>query len=100
MELYVKKLRYMLINIGSTHDARIWRSSRVKAVIEGQSEFTVAGDSAYPITKTLVKSFLKPLTPRHESFNTAQQGLRTQCTECTFGIMKNRDDMQSFPQYI
>ena len=36
---------------------RVWNTSRVKAVIEAQAEFTVAGDSAYPISRWLIKPF-------------------------------------------
>ena len=83
----------MYINSGSTHDARVWRSSRVKAEIEGMGEFTVAGDSPYPISKFVVKAYLNPSTDQKLRYNHAQCGLRSQCTECVFGVLKNRDDI-------
>ena len=33
---------------GSTHDSRVWRMSSVKAYMETQRRFMVAGDSGYP----------------------------------------------------
>ena len=59
---------------------RIWNTSRVKALMEGQAEFTVVGDSAYPISRTLLKPFLAQPTQRHVRFNTSLTGLRTVCT--------------------
>jgi len=42
---------------GSTHDARIWARSEVKEYIEQQHLYMIAGDSAYPISETLVKPY-------------------------------------------
>ena len=32
---------------GSTHDARVWRTSTARAAIETQNEFAIAGKSMY-----------------------------------------------------
>jgi len=38
---------------GSAHDARVWRSSLFKPIIEEQRRFFVAADAAYPISEVL-----------------------------------------------
>ncbi len=75
---------------GSTHDARIWRNSAAKVIIERQSEFCIVGDSAYPISRTLIKPFKETPTRQHQRFNRALTGLRTVCTENIIGIWKRR----------
>lgn len=42
---------------GSAHDARIWRTSLFKPIIEEQRDFMVAGDSAFPIDEVLIKPY-------------------------------------------
>ncbi len=74
---------------GSTHDARIWRSSSTKALMEQQEQFFVLGDSAYPISRTLVKPYKNP-TGNQVPFNRALSGARTHLTENTIGILKRR----------
>ena len=34
---------------GATHDARVWSTSDAKTIFERQEEFTLIGDSAYPV---------------------------------------------------
>jgi len=76
---------------GSTHDARVWKNSAAKVLLESQREFTVAADSAYPISRTILKPFRDPVpSQRHAKFNRALSGLRTICTENTIGIWKRR----------
>ncbi len=72
---------------GSTHDARIWRNSAAKDIIERQNEFMIVGDSAYPISRTLIKPFRDTPTPQHRKFNKALTGLRTVCTENIIGML-------------
>ncbi len=40
------------------HDSRIWVNSEEKMILEEQSEFMVAADSAYPISRTVMKPYL------------------------------------------
>ena len=75
---------------GSTHDARMWRSSKAKKKIERQSVFAIAGDSAYPIARTLIKPYSATPTESHIEFNEAQARLRNDCTEKIFGQVKSR----------
>jgi len=75
---------------GSTHDARIWRNSQAKIVMERQTEFQVVGDSANPISRTLIKPFKETPTRQHRHFNKALTGLRTVCTENLIGIWKKK----------
>ena len=42
---------------GAAHDARIWNTSLFKPEIEGQRRWLLAGDSAFPLTDTLIKPF-------------------------------------------
>jgi len=75
---------------GSTHDARVWRNSSAKAIIEEQSQFQVVGDSAYPISRTLIKPFKETPTPQHRRFNRSLTAIRTVCTENIIGVWKQR----------
>ena len=61
----------------------------MKAFIESQGVFTIAGDSPYPISRHLLKAYFKTPTPRHEAFNFAQCGLRDiLCLESTTDVVK------------
>ena len=78
---------------GSTHDARIWRRSQVKRVIESQRRFLIAGDSAYPISEVLIKPY--PVAEsaqdnRKREFNRRLSGLRTVMSENLYGVWKRR----------
>jgi hypothetical protein len=78
---------------GSTNDARVWRNSPVKRVIERQRRFLLAGDSGYPISENLITPYRNAdalRNPRRRKFNQRLSGLRTVCTENIFGIMKRR----------
>ena len=97
---------------GSTHDSRIWRNCHAKTVLERQSVFCIAGksvesegviilvfsylfysvigDSAYPISRTLVKPYLNPEEGRKRLFNRRLSGIRTIATENSIGILKQR----------
>ncbi|TRY72003.1 hypothetical protein TCAL_09538 [Tigriopus californicus] len=75
---------------GSTHDSRIWRNSPAKIILEQQTEFLIAGDSAYPISPVLVKPFKDTPTNQHRRFNQHLSGLRTACTENMIGVWKRR----------
>jgi len=73
---------------GSTHDARIWRNSRAKTIMESQAEFQIVGDSAYPISRTLIKPYRESPTRNRGRFNKALTGLRTVCTENLIEVWK------------
>ena len=75
---------------GSTHDARIWKLSHAKQIIEEQIEYKIAADSGYPISQVLVKPYSAPEVnenPRR-TFNRKLSGLRTVMTEDIFGRWK------------
>ncbi len=57
--------------------------------MEQQDEFIILGDSAYPISTTLIKPFKDPVG-NEVRFNRALSGARTQLTENTIGILKRR----------
>ena len=42
---------------GCCHDSRVWRNSEEKVVFEGQRRFMLAGDSAYPLSPTMMKPY-------------------------------------------
>jgi len=75
---------------GSTHDALVWRNSTAKELLEEQSEFQIVGDSAYPISRSLIKPLRDTPTAQHRQFNKALTALRTVCTENIIGILKRR----------
>jgi hypothetical protein len=78
---------------GSVNDARIWNTSPVKAVINRQREFLLAGDSGYPISEVLITPYRNAEAagdPTKRLFNQRLSGLRTVCTENIFGIWKRR----------
>ena len=70
---------------GGTHDARVWRNSLAKTIMERQGKVFVAADSAYPISRWLMKPYLPADTPQKIRFNKALTGCRTVSTECIFG---------------
>ena len=78
---------------GSTHDARIWRLSHAKQIIEEQIVYKIAGDSGYPLSQVLVKPYSAAEVqgdPRRKTFNRKLSGLRTVMTEDIFGRWKKR----------
>ena len=78
---------------GSTHDSRIWKRSEVKAYIESQRRFYIAGDSGYPISEVLLKPYSTNEAgrdPRKRLFNKRLSGIRTVMSECIFGCWKRR----------
>ena len=75
---------------GSTHDARVYRNSIFKDWLETQDDFITVADSAYPISKWLIKPYYRPQDPNKRRFNKALSGIRTICTENTVGIWKRR----------
>ena len=84
-------IREMLVGwAGSTHDARCWRNSGTKPFIEMQRQYTVAADSAYPLSRHLMKPFLNPQSQKETTFNKKLSALRTVMTENIIGILKNR----------
>ena len=81
---------------GSANDARIWKNSAVKTVIESQqgaTPFLLAGDSAYPLSPFLITPYTTEEAlndPTKRRFNRKLSGLRTVVTENVFGVMKRR----------
>ncbi len=71
---------------GSTHDARVWRNCQAKQVMEGQQEFMLAGDLAYPMARTLIKPYPQPQTQAQLLFNRSLLSLRNFCTGQTVGL--------------
>ena len=77
---------------GQTHDARIWNRSEVKAYIEEQRRFLIAGDSAYPISENLIKPYSTGEAAgdrRKRLFNRRLSGLRTVMSENVYGVYGN-----------
>ena len=70
---------------GSTHDARVWRNCSAKQVMEQQQEFTITGDLAYPMSRTLMKPYPHPQTQSQLLFNRSVMSLRNYCTANTAG---------------
>ena len=75
---------------GSAHDARIWKRSVAKVMVEDiTSGHIIAGDSAYPLSTTLMKPFANP-NRTQGIFNGKLSGLRTRMTENVYGRLKAR----------
>eukprot|EP00094_Tigriopus_californicus_P012757 TCALIF_12332-PA protein Name:"Similar to CAD Probable cinnamyl alcohol dehydrogenase (Pinus radiata)" AED:0.17 eAED:0.23 QI:0/0/0/1/1/1/4/0/393 len=66
------------------------RDVEVKWAGKQQTEFLIAGDSAYPISPVLIKPFKDIPTNQHRRFNQHLSGLRTACTENIIGVWKRR----------
>ncbi len=75
---------------GSTNDARVWANSNAKVWTEAQGDFLVAGDSAYPISRTLIKPYHQPQEQDKKIFNKKLSAIRTWCTENLIGLWKRR----------
>ncbi len=78
---------------GAVHDARVWRLSLVRPVIEERPQFLLAGDSGYPISEVLMTPFSARESagdPRKARFNRRHSGLRTRMTENVYADLKNR----------
>ncbi len=87
-----KKMIYNLVSrwAGSTNDARVWANSNAKTWTEAQGDFLIAGDSAYPISRTLMKPYHQPQEQNKKFFNKKLSGIRTECTENLIGLWKRR----------
>jgi hypothetical protein len=48
------------------------------------------GDSAYPISRVLMKPYVQPCNREQTNFNRKLSGIRTICTENTIGLLKQR----------
>ena len=78
---------------GSAHDSRVFKRSIGKVIveqIESSSGHLIAGDSAYPLSKSLIKPFSAPTTRTEGRFNGKLSGLRTVMTENVYGRLKAR----------
>ena len=78
---------------GSAHDAKVWRLSMVRALIEDRPQFLLAGDSGYPISSVLMTPFSARDTRDDRlkaRFNSRHSGLRTRMTENVYADLKNR----------
>lgn len=75
---------------GSTHDARIFRESRIKERMEAR-EFRgrLLGDSGYSCTDYLFTPLLNPSNEKEESYNYAHIRTRNVIERC-FGVWKQR----------
>jgi nuclease HARBI1 len=75
---------------GSTHDARIFRESRVKERFErGEFRGRLLGDSGYACTNYLFTPILNPRSRKEELYNRAHIHARN-CIERCFGVLKQR----------
>ena len=78
---------------GAAHDARVWRLSLVRPLIEEPPQFLLAGDSGYPISEVLMTPFSareRQGDPRKGRFNHRHSSLRTLMTENLYADLKNR----------
>lgn len=78
---------------GSAHDSRVFKRSVGKVTveqIEHESGHLIAGDSAYPLSRSLIKPFSAPTTRTEGAFNGALSGARTLMTENVYGRLKGR----------
>lgn len=78
---------------GAAHDATIWTYSNMRRVIEENRVHLVAGDSAFPISDTLVKPFSTDEAQRDpvkKLWNLRLSGARTILTEHIYGRWKRR----------
>lgn len=78
---------------GGVHDARVWKNSSVKTIIERQDQYLLAGDSGYPISPVLITPYLSNEAlddSTKRDFNRRHSGLRTVMSENIFGIWKRR----------
>ena len=76
---------------GSTHDARVFRASRLRNFLEtDQSRYMIAADSAYPISLKVMKHYERPTLQMHHTFNCRLNGLRTVSSENVYGRLKQR----------
>ena len=53
--------------------------------MEQQQEFTITGDLAYPMSRTLMKPYPHPQTQSQLLFNRSVMSLRNYCTANTVG---------------
>ncbi|XP_031344728.1 putative nuclease HARBI1 [Photinus pyralis] len=79
---------------GSTHDAFIWRSSRIGRALRanyenGQRHDRIMGDSGYPCLPWLLVPFARTNTQRQEVFNNTFKQSRSVVERC-IGLLKGR----------
>ncbi|KAJ3655933.1 hypothetical protein Zmor_015040 [Zophobas morio] len=79
---------------GSTHDAFIWRSSRVGQAMRanyenGDTESRIMGDSGYPCLPWLLIPVPHPATPQEERYNNRFKSCRSTVERC-IGVLKGR----------
>ncbi len=78
---------------GATHDAKVWRESILKPVIESKKQFYLAGDAAYPISDVLIKPYANDdalYDATKALFNSRLCGIRTRMTENLFALWQRR----------
>ena len=78
---------------GAAHDAKVWRLSLVRPLIEDRPQFLLAGDSGYPISRVLVTLFSvrkKQGDPLKTPFNSCHSRLRTRMAKNVYADLKNR----------
>lgn len=78
---------------GATHDAKVWRESVLKPLIESKKRFYLAGDSAYPISDVLMKPYSNEdalYDATKALFNSRLCGIRTMMTENLFALWQRR----------
>ena len=78
---------------GSAHDARVWNTTKVRPLVENPAitgNYKLVGDSAYPLSPTLIKPFDVAQNADERRFNNALSGARTLMMECLYGRLKRR----------
>ncbi|XP_017464968.1 PREDICTED: putative nuclease HARBI1 [Rhagoletis zephyria] len=85
-----KLYRQYVMQIGSTHDCRIFDESSLKANFE-EAKFKgrLLGDSGYKLTPYLFTPILRPQNEKEERYNIAHIGTRNAIERC-FGVWKQR----------
>ena len=75
---------------GSAHDARIYRESLLYTeLVVGTKSGLLLGDSAYPLSRFLLKPLPAPATARDRRYQKALLSTRA-TVECAFGQLKGR----------
>jgi hypothetical protein len=86
-----KKLIRNIVTVfaGSWHDARVFRNSSLKPFMDSQRRFLLAADSAYLISRNVMKPYPEKQSGRAEKkFNQMLSGIRTESTENVYAMMK------------
>lgn len=79
---------------GATHDARVWKNSQIFSRLQNNpldNEYHLLGDSAYPITASLLAPFKDNghLSIKQRTFNRILSSTRV-IIEQAFGLLKTR----------